>query len=270
MSRCDEHPTPAKLRLPSRPSPFGGGPEHAHPFAPPVRPWAELGRRALDAALAALLLVLTAPLIFLGAVLVKLTSPGPAFYRQTRLGRRRRPFAIVKLRTMTHNCEAATGARWSTGKSDPRVTRVGRFLRKTHIDELPQLWQVIRGEMSLVGPRPERPEFVAHLEEQIPGYGGRLAVHPGLTGLAQIQLPPDVHTDCVRRKLRYDLYYIKHQSLSLDLRILFGTAVHVLGLPFAVTRALFRVPGADRIEGTKAAPQPALNARAEGAGASST
>jgi lipopolysaccharide/colanic/teichoic acid biosynthesis glycosyltransferase len=149
---------------------------------------------------------------------------------------------------MVHNCEALTGARWCIG-NDPRITRIGWFLRVTHIDELPQLWNVLRGEMSLVGPRPERPEFVSKLEKALPRYEKRLAALPGLTGLAQIQLPPDSDLDSVRRKLRYDIYYVKHASLSLDLRILASTVLHVLKVPFVVSRLLLRLPGAEIVEG---------------------
>jgi lipopolysaccharide/colanic/teichoic acid biosynthesis glycosyltransferase len=203
--------------------------------------------RVLDFTLAGLLLILTAPLTLTAALLIKLTSRGPVLYTQIRLGLHRRPFTLVKLRTMAHNCEAATGARWSA-PHDPRVTLVGRLLRQTHIDELPQLWNVLRGDMSLVGPRPERPEFVAQLEPAIPGYGERLTTWPGLTGLAQIQLPPDTNLESVQRKLRYDLFYLEHASLGLDLRIVAGTAFHVLGLPFAVTRVVLGVPGVAEVE----------------------
>src|SRR5262249_20125711 len=123
-------------------------------------------KAAVDCVLAVGMLVLAAPVIAVAAILVKLTSPGPAFYAQTRVGLAGRVFRIYKIRTMHHNCEQASGAKWATA-GDPRVTSVGRFLRKTHLDELPQLWNVIRGDMSLVGPRPERPEFVATLEKEI-------------------------------------------------------------------------------------------------------
>src|SRR5207248_4660391 len=139
-------------------------------------------------------------------LLVKLTSPGPMLYTQTRLGRRGRPFTIYKIRTMLHDCESLTGPQWST-PGDTRITRVGRWLRRTHIDELPQLWNVLRGDMSLVGPRPERPEFIPELENAIPFYRDRLLVRPGITGLAQVQLPPDTDMDSVRRQLAHDIYY---------------------------------------------------------------
>jgi lipopolysaccharide/colanic/teichoic acid biosynthesis glycosyltransferase len=204
-------------------------------------------KRWSDCAIAAPLLVLTAPIALAALVLVRLTSSGPAIYTQTRLGLGRRPFTIYKIRTMAHNCEAATGARWSTGKHDARVTLVGRFLRKTHIDELPQLWNVLRGDMTLVGPRPERPEIVTKIEPLVAGYGERLNVLPGVTGLAQVQLPPDTNVDSVRRKVRYDTYYAENQSLWLDLRLILVTSVKVIGLD-GVLRALLRVPGPGVVE----------------------
>src|SRR5262249_17904057 len=152
-------------------------------------------------------LVLLAPsavLILYAMALVRLTSRGSAIYRQTRLGLNGRPFTIYKIRTMYHDSERLTGPQWSR-PGDPRVTPIGRILRATHIDELPQLWNVLRGEMSLVGPRPERPELAAGLERELPSYRDRLAVRPGVTGLAQVQLPPDTDVESVRRKLAYDI-----------------------------------------------------------------
>src|SRR5262249_31123587 len=184
----------------------------------------------VDFLLALTLLVLTAPLILLAALAIKLTSRGPVFYTQTRLGRYGNPYKIYKLRTMTHNCEQQSGAQWST-VGDPRVTRVGRFLRRTHIDELPQLWNVLRGDMSLIGPRPERPEFVPSLEKELPRYRERLQVRPGVTGLAQVQLPPDTDLNSVRRKLAYDIYYAERANLWLDVRLFLATALHVAGVP---------------------------------------
>ena len=145
---------------------------------------------------------------------MKLTSPGPAFYTQTRVGQGGRPFTIYKLRTMIHNCESLTGPRWCM-PGDPRVTPAGWLLRVTHLDELPQLLNVLRGEMSLVGPRPERPEFLPQLERALPAYRQRLVVRPGVTGLAQVKLPADTDLDSVRRKLAHDLYYIERlESLA--------------------------------------------------------
>ena len=209
--------------------------------------WYVLAKAPLDFLAACCLLVPALPLILLSALLVKLTSRGPVFYSQTRLGYRGRPYRIFKVRTMYHNCEQHSGACWATA-GDPRITPVGRLLRKTHLDELPQLWNVLKGEMSLVGPRPERPEFVPHLEEKIPRYGERLRVRPGVTGLAQVQLPADSDLESVRRKLVYDLYYIENLSWWLDVRLILCTACKVFHVPFAVQRKLFRVPAAVTVE----------------------
>jgi lipopolysaccharide/colanic/teichoic acid biosynthesis glycosyltransferase len=204
-------------------------------------------KRGFDLALGLVLLVLTLPLMLLAMALVKLTSRGPALYWQTRMGLGGRPFTIYKIRTMLHRCESLTGVRWSV-PGDRRVTAVGRFLRLTHLDELPQLWNVLRGDMSLVGPRPERPEFVPQLEQAIPHYRARLLVRPGVTGLAQLQLPPDTDLESVRRKLAYDLFYVQHAGLLLDLRLLAGTAFKMVGLPFGVLRRLLRLPPREVVE----------------------
>ena len=192
------------------------------------------GKRGFDAIVSTILLVLSAPLLLVAMAAVKLTSRGPVIYTQTRLGRDRRTFTIYKVRTMYHDCERLTGPCWST-EDDPRITRVGRLLRRTHLDELPQLWNVLRGDMSLVGPRPERPEIARHLEAAIPRYADRLAVPPGLTGLAQMRLPADTDLESVRRKLVLDLQYIERAGPLLDLRIVAGTAFFVLGVPFPVS-----------------------------------
>jgi lipopolysaccharide/colanic/teichoic acid biosynthesis glycosyltransferase len=142
---------------------------------------------------------------------------------------------------MYHECEAASGVRWATA-NDTRVTPIGRVLRKLHIDELPQLLNVLRGDMSLVGPRPERPEFVRPLAEAIPDYLARLRVRPGLTGLAQVQLPPDSSIDSVRQKLVLDLCYVNNRGLWLDLRLLLATSLYVSGLSFEAVRRLMRLP----------------------------
>jgi lipopolysaccharide/colanic/teichoic acid biosynthesis glycosyltransferase len=209
--------------------------------------WYGVLKTAVDRLVALVLLTVSAPVILLAAVAIKLTSRGPVLYAQTRVGRGGRPFTIYKLRSMTHDCEQQSGARWCTA-GDPRVTAVGRFLRATHIDELPQLWNILRGDMSLVGPRPERPEFVPQLEKAIPRYRERLRVRPGLTGLAQVQLPADTDLESVRRKLACDLYYVERRGFWLDLRILLSTPFHVLGIPFAVPRTLFRVPSGEAVE----------------------
>jgi lipopolysaccharide/colanic/teichoic acid biosynthesis glycosyltransferase len=187
-------------------------------------------KRALDITAALVLSVAAVPVIVLVALAVRLTSRGPALYSQIRLGQGGRPFRIVKIRSMYHECERQSGARWST-PGDTRVTPLGRFLRASHLDELPQLWNVLVGHMSLIGPRPERPEFVPTLEAAIPHYRERLRVRPGVTGLAQVQLPPDTDLSSVRRKLACDLVYVERVSLWLDFRILLGTVFYIFRLP---------------------------------------
>jgi lipopolysaccharide/colanic/teichoic acid biosynthesis glycosyltransferase len=191
-------------------------------------------------------LVLLVPcLLVIGfcGLLVKLNSPGKAFYRQRRMGMNGRIFTMVKIRSMVENSEAGTGPVWSQ-PGDPRVTRIGRILRDTHLDELPQIWNVLRGEMSLVGPRPERPEIVKTLEESIPQYCDRLAVRPGLSGLAQVELPPDSDEMTVRKKLAYDLHYVSHVSPWLDVLILVSTALYLFSsLLKALCHALVRAYG---------------------------
>jgi lipopolysaccharide/colanic/teichoic acid biosynthesis glycosyltransferase len=209
-------------------------------------------QRALDLVVGTLVLVVAAPLIGLAMLAVKLTSRGPVIYSQSRLGRFGRPFTIYKIRSMTHNCEKQSGVTWSK-KGDTRVTRVGKILRKTHLDELPQLVNIVRGDMSLVGPRPERPEIVATLEQVLANYTDRLAVRPGLTGLAQLQLPPDTDLESVRRKLSYDRHYVANGSLWMDLRLLVSTALHVFRLPFAVSRTLLGLPGEPEVEPERSA-----------------
>ena len=184
----------------------------------------------IDYVVAAVLFAILWPLILVLMGLISISSQGSPLYRQRRLGRHGRTFVILKLRTMYHNCERVGGIRWSI-PGDPRVTPLGRILRKTHLDELPQLWNVLMGEMSLVGPRPERPEIVAQIETSLPEYRWREALKPGITGLAQLRLPPDTDLDGVRHKLAYDLCYLRETSLWLDLRIIFGTALKVLCIP---------------------------------------
>jgi lipopolysaccharide/colanic/teichoic acid biosynthesis glycosyltransferase len=218
--------------------------------------WEDLSRsirprpvwRSLEFAITGALIVLTAPFMLLAALLVKLTSRGPVIYSQTRLGLDGRPFSLFKIRTMIHECESLTGARWSI-PGDPRITPVGQFLRRTHLDELPQLWNILRGEMSLIGPRPERPEFIPGLERALPNYRLRLLVRPGVSGLAQVQLRADTDLASVRRKLAYDLYYVGHASLWLDLRLALCTATAVFGMPAAWLRRLLRIPGVNQVEG---------------------
>jgi len=209
--------------------------------------WNPLWKHLIEFGLALALLILAAPVLVISALLIKLTSRGPVIYSQTRLGRDGKPFRVLKLRTMFHNCERHTGARWAQ-PGDPRVTTIGRFLRRTHLDELPQLWNVLRGDMSLVGPRPERPEFVPELERIILHYRVRLLVRPGVTGLAQVQLPADTDVTSVRRKLAYDLYYIRNIGFWLDMRLMVCTFAKMIGIPFHILCRMFVMPPRHRVE----------------------
>lgn len=213
-------------------------------------PWSEFSRSAkgvLDRVLALVALILLAPLFLVVAILVRLSGPGPVIYRQIRIGidrrfserdngqveRRRlrlpgRPFVIYKFRTMVDGAESELGPTWAADR-DPRVTPIGRILRSLRIDEMPQFLNVLRGDMSLVGPRPERPVFVNDLMDSVPGYAHRLRVKPGITGLAQVEHQYDSCLDDVRQKIQYDLYYIRQRDLWLDCRILFKTVWVVLG-----------------------------------------
>ncbi|QEG42472.1 sugar transferase [Roseimaritima ulvae] len=183
----------------------------------------------VDRCFGGVLLVLTSPLTLALYLLVKATSPGPGFYLQERVGLDGKTFLVVKLRSMRVDAEACGKAKWC-GKNDPRVTRVGKVLRKLHLDELPQLWNVAKGEMSLIGPRPERPVICESLAEKIPGYYRRITVKPGVTGLAQINLPPDESIEDVQRKQILDLHYIEETNLWLETRIFCATALRVVGL----------------------------------------
>jgi lipopolysaccharide/colanic/teichoic acid biosynthesis glycosyltransferase len=234
-------PLPNKPRIPKKIPPPRVEPL-GYSWYPPVK-------AAVDFVAALLLLVVAGPLLLLLAALVKLTSRGPAFYSQLRLGRHGKPFTIYKLRTMIDKCESLTGPRWSI-PGDPRVTPLGWFLRKSHLDELPQLINVLKGEMALIGPRPERPEFLPELQAACPRYRERLAVRPGVTGLAQVQLPADTNVQSVRRKLAYDLYYIQHLSPWLDLSLLACTAFYAMGVPFRLVGPLLRVPTGQPVEAT--------------------
>jgi sugar transferase (PEP-CTERM system associated) len=184
-------------------------------------------KRAFDIVVSLVLLVVTLPIVLLTALLIKLESPGPAFYRQRRIGLYNQGFDILKLRSMRQDAEVAGQAVWAA-VADPRVTRIGRIIRKVRIDELPQAWTVLKGEMSFVGPRPERPQFVTELEEHLPFYAERHMVKPGLTGWAQINYPYGASVEDARHKLEYDLYYAKNYSPFLDLLILLQTLRVVL------------------------------------------
>lgn len=210
-----------------------------------------VGKRALDIVISALGLILLAPLFLLFALLVKLDSPGPVFYKQERIGLNRRRsdrrkfdldssqesrtgrdrrredyygniFTVYKFRSMVKDAEKKCGPIWAT-KDDPRITRFGRFLRKTRLDELPQLWNVLMGDMSLVGPRPERLYFVRRFAPQVKNYTRRLSIKPGITGLAQVERGYDSSDGDVNKKLRYDLNYINNWTLGKDIAILFRT-----------------------------------------------
>jgi sugar transferase (PEP-CTERM system associated) len=179
-------------------------------------------RRLLSTATAAILLVLVSPVIPFVVLLIKLDSRGAVLYRQLRLGRAGSRFYCYKFRTMRRDAEADTGATWADD-DDPRITRIGRILRKSRLDEIPQLWCVLKGDMAFVGPRPERPEFVEWLTREIPYYPVRHAVRPGITGWAQVRYKYGNTLEDAREKLQYDLYYIKNGSLGLDLLIMFET-----------------------------------------------
>ena len=185
------------------------------------------GKRLFDIAVSLVILLVATPLIALTALAVKLESRGPAFFRQRRVGLYGEPFEIVKLRSMREDAEVGGKAVWAQ-KDDPRVTRVGSVIRKLRIDELPQAWSVLKGDMSFVGPRPERPQFVADLEARLPYYAERHMVKPGITGWAQINYPYGASVEDARQKLEYDLYYAKNYTPFLDLLILLQTLRVVL------------------------------------------
>jgi len=178
-------------------------------------------RRLVSITVSFIGLAICLPFIPFIILAVRLSSPGSIFFRQTRVGLRGRPFSVIKFRTMRQDAEAQ-GAVWAS-RNDPRVTPLGRFMRKTRIDEIPQLWNVLRGEMGFVGPRPERPEFVQWLSNEIPFYELRHMIRPGITGWAQVRYQYGASLEETKQKLEYDLYYIKHLSLGLDLLIMFET-----------------------------------------------
>jgi sugar transferase (PEP-CTERM system associated) len=190
-----------------------------------ARPYRRL-RRAFDVVSSLIGIAVSLPLMILTAVAIRVESPGPVFYTQERVGLHGRKFRIFKFRSMQDDAEAQ-GPVWAC-ENDPRVTRVGRIIRRLHIDETPQFFNILRGEMSLIGPRPERPEFVERLEKRIPYYSERHLVKPGLTGWAQVSYPYGASIEDAREKHQYDLYYIKNQSPLLDAIILFETARVVL------------------------------------------
>lgn len=194
----------------------------------------------VESVIAACLLVVLWPVILVLWLAVKATSPGTGFYTQSRVGLDGKVFKVVKLRSMCCNAEAGGKCKWS-GKADKRVTRLGKVLRKLHLDELPQLWNVACGEMSLVGPRPERPEITFFLEQRIPHYHSRHRVKPGITGLAQVNLEPDENINSTRRKQVLDLRYIQNSGILLDLRLLFATSLRVFGIPGTIAMSVARL-----------------------------
>jgi sugar transferase (PEP-CTERM system associated) len=187
----------------------------------------DLIKRSIDICCGVVGFLLSLPIMLVVALVVKLDSPGPVLYRQLRVGWKGDTFEIFKFRSMRVDAEQVNGAQWAS-VNDPRVTRVGRFLRKFRLDELPQFINVIRGDMSFVGPRPERPAFVAALRDEIPYYDERHSVRPGLTGWAQVQYPYGASVDDAYRKLEYDLFYLKNKSLFFDCAIIFQTIRIVL------------------------------------------
>jgi len=190
-------------------------------------PWRTFVKRLFDIISSVVLLMLLSPVMFMAMIAIRLDSPGPIFYRQARVGLRGRTFECLKFRSMRTDAENDGVARWAV-KNDPRVTRIGVFMRKTRIDELPQLLSVLQGEMSLVGPRPERPNFVAQLQEVIPFYEIRHTVKPGVTGWAQVRYHYGATMEDARRKHQFDLYYVKNNSIVLDILVLIETVSVVL------------------------------------------
>ncbi|MEM1115812.1 MAG: sugar transferase [Bacteroidota bacterium] len=226
---CDGLPVRLKL-VPDFYAAIGGMARTEHTYGvplievlpEPIPAWERRTKRIVDVVVAASVLVVGMPLWLTLAAAVRATSPGPAIYRQTRVGRLGRDFTIYKFRTMLDGAERHTGPVWA-GPGDRRVTPLGRWLRRLRLDEVPQMWNVLLGQMSLVGPRPERPYFVRQLAEQIPLYSRRHRVQPGITGLAQVKWRYDADLEDVRQKLKYDLFYIENMSLQMDAKILFQT-----------------------------------------------
>jgi lipopolysaccharide/colanic/teichoic acid biosynthesis glycosyltransferase len=192
------------------------------------RTYSRLSKRAFDLVILTVALPVLALLVPLMALLVRLSSAGPVLFRQIRVGEHGEPFQMIKFRTMVDGAEAPGRAVWA-GEGDPRITPIGRLMRRMRLDELPQLWNVLCGDMSIVGPRPERPEFLELLEDEVPFWSRRHLVKPGLTGWAQVRHPYTADVAGAAEKLSYDLYYLKHRSLRLDLAIVAMTAATVAG-----------------------------------------
>jgi len=215
----------------------------------------------------AILLLFAAPVIGLLVLIVRATSPGPGLYRQTRTGKDGKEFQMYKIRTMYQDAESLSGPTWCK-PGDSRITPLGRILRLLHLDELPQLINIVRGEMDLIGPRPERPSFVELLAREIPGYRDRLHVLPGVTGLAQVNLPPDETLNCVRKKLVLDRDYIQTASMGLDIRILVCTSLRMLGIRHGRAVRMFRLERQVALLADSSAKQPPKSHGREESGAS--
>jgi exopolysaccharide biosynthesis polyprenyl glycosylphosphotransferase len=185
-------------------------------------PWEAQIKRLIDIAVSLCVLVVGAPVWIAFACIIRLSSPGPAIFKQERIGRNGKPFVMMKFRSMVQDAEKKSGPKWAT-ENDPRITPVGRFIRKTRIDEIPQFINVLKGEMSLVGPRPERAFFIEKLRQEIPWYVRRIKMKPGITGWAQVKHKYDETIEDVKQKVLYDLYYFENMSLSLDIKILIRT-----------------------------------------------
>jgi exopolysaccharide biosynthesis polyprenyl glycosylphosphotransferase len=188
--------------------------------------WEAQVKRIMDVGVSLCVLTFGAPALLAVALLIRATSPGPAIYKQERVGRNGKNYIMYKFRSMYIDAESRTGPQWAS-ENDPRITPVGRFIRKTRLDELPQFWNVLKGEMSLVGPRPERPFFVEKLKQEIPWYVRRIKMKPGITGWAQVKHKYDSSIDDVKQKVLYDLYYFENMSLALDIKILLRTVLVV-------------------------------------------
>lgn len=234
LRQCDGRPVSLKL-VPDFYSIVGGMARTEHLYGlplievmpEPMPAWEQTTKRIIDLLVSATVLLIGLPVWLALVLLIRLTSQGPAIYRQQRVGRHGRPFMMLKFRTMRENAEAETGPVWAVA-DDPRYTPIGRWLRKTRLDEIPQFWNVFKGEMSLVGPRPERPFFVERLAREIPLYGRRHRVKPGITGWAQVKWKYDQSLDDVRQKVKYDLFYIENMSLRRDFQILLRTLTTAL------------------------------------------
>ncbi|MDZ7806363.1 MAG: sugar transferase [Gracilimonas sp.] len=193
----------------------------------PMQLWEQVAKRSIDVIMSITVLTLTFPFLLIIVLLIRLTSDGQAIYKQTRVGRNGKPFTMYKFRTMQDNAEKNSGPQWAS-KDDPRVTPIGKLLRRLRIDEIPQFINVLKGDMSLVGPRPERPHFVEQFSIEVPLYSRRLRVRPGITGWAQVKWKYDASMDDVREKTKYDLFYIENASLKMDAKILINTIMTVI------------------------------------------